>query len=247
MWDIAINLTVAPPSGRPTNWNNYIKEVLALLWRSRPHNRLLNLGIQQRSWESPGNLSFKINGFRLQNCHRTGETETLQRHKQKPCVHQDPGEMSSDPTRDWARLACECLGVSSRGIGWQWSSWGQDRWQQQSWEMQWVDISPRVGGHHWPYQRACSPNIDTVDSRIGLLQAKTRGRGGAEFCQSAENWIKYLLSMALNYSQSLSSGNLHKSLTFIHQRADRRSKKLQSHGPQNENHNHRKLDRKSVV
>ena len=67
------------------------------------------------------------------------------------------------------------LGVSSRGIGWQQSSWGQDRWQQQSWEMQWVDISPRVGGHHWPYQRACSPNIDTVDSRIGLLQAKTRG------------------------------------------------------------------------
>ena len=151
--------------------------------------------------------------------------------------------MSSDPTRDWARLACECLGVSSRGIGWQWSSWGQDRWQQQSWEMQWVDISPRVGGHHWPYQRACSPNIDTVDSRIGLLQAKTRGRGGAEFCQSAENWIKYLLSMALNHSQSLSSGNLHKSLTFIHQRADRRSKKLQSHGPQNENHNHRKLNK----
>ena len=31
----------------------------------------------------------------------------------KACVHQDPGERSSDPTRDWIRLACECPGVSS--------------------------------------------------------------------------------------------------------------------------------------
>ena len=30
----------------------------------------------------------------------------------KPCAHQDSGERSSDPTRDWARLACECPGVS---------------------------------------------------------------------------------------------------------------------------------------
>ena len=26
----------------------------------------------------------------------------------KPCAHQDPGERSSDPTGDGARLACEC-------------------------------------------------------------------------------------------------------------------------------------------
>ena len=35
----------------------------------------------------------------------------------KRCVHQVPGERSSDPTRDWPRLACECLGVSGRGVG----------------------------------------------------------------------------------------------------------------------------------
>ena len=29
------------------------------------------------------------------------------RTQTKPCVHQDPGERSSDPTRDWPRLACE--------------------------------------------------------------------------------------------------------------------------------------------
>lgn len=59
------------------------------------------------------------------------------------------------------------------------SFWGQERWQQQSWEMWWVDISPPGGGHHWPYQRAYSPNIDTIDSRIGSPQAKTQGESRA--------------------------------------------------------------------
>ena len=31
----------------------------------------------------------------------------------KPCVHQDPGERSSDAERDWPRLAQECPGISS--------------------------------------------------------------------------------------------------------------------------------------
>ena len=35
----------------------------------------------------------------------------------KPCVHQDPGERSSDPRRDRPRLACECPGVSGGGAG----------------------------------------------------------------------------------------------------------------------------------
>ena len=38
----------------------------------------------------------------------------------KPCVHQDSGERSCDPTRHWPRLACECLGVYSRGVSQRW-------------------------------------------------------------------------------------------------------------------------------
>ena len=34
-----------------------------------------------------------------QNSHRTGETDSW-RAQTKPCVYQDPGERSSDPTRD---------------------------------------------------------------------------------------------------------------------------------------------------
>ena len=42
------------------------------------------------------------------------------RTQTKPCVHQDPGERSVSPTRDWPRLACECPGVSGRGMGRLW-------------------------------------------------------------------------------------------------------------------------------
>ena len=34
-----------------------------------------------------------------QNLHRTGETDSW-RAQTKPCMHQDPGERSSDPTRN---------------------------------------------------------------------------------------------------------------------------------------------------
>ena len=36
------------------------------------------------------------------------------RAQTKRCVHWDSGERSSDSTRDWARLLCECPGLSSK-------------------------------------------------------------------------------------------------------------------------------------
>ena len=78
----------------------------------KAYNRFPNLGIWQRDWEAPGNLTLKASGIWLQNCSRTGETDSW-RTKTKLCVHQEPGERSSDPTRDWDRLAYECPGVSS--------------------------------------------------------------------------------------------------------------------------------------
>ena len=42
----------------------------------------------------------------------------------KTCVHQVPGERSSDPTRDRPRLALEHPGVSGGGIGRQWPGAG---------------------------------------------------------------------------------------------------------------------------
>ena len=45
--------------------------------------------------------------------------ETLGGHKQN-LVHLVQGERSSDPTGDCPGLACGCLGVSGRGVGWWW-------------------------------------------------------------------------------------------------------------------------------
>ena len=58
-----------------------------------------------------------------QNLHRTGETDSW-RTQTKPCVQQGLGDRSSDPTRNWSRLACEYPWVSSRGVGQQWPATG---------------------------------------------------------------------------------------------------------------------------
>ena len=57
------------------------------------------------------------------NLHRAGETDSW-RPQMEPCVYQDPGERSSDPSRDWPRLACECPGVCRRGMSWKWPAAG---------------------------------------------------------------------------------------------------------------------------
>ena len=103
--------------------NNYTKEILTLLKSSRTPHRLPNLAIWQRDWEPPGNLSLEASGIWLKNLNRTGETDSW-RAQTKPCAHQEPGERSSVPTRDWARLTSECPGVSGRGVSQQWPAAG---------------------------------------------------------------------------------------------------------------------------
>ena len=73
----------------------------------------------QRDWELSENLTLEAGGIWLQKLYRAGATVSW-RAQTKPCVHQDPGERSSDPTRDWPRLACECPEVSSGGVGRWW-------------------------------------------------------------------------------------------------------------------------------
>ena len=62
-----------------------------------------------------GTIAFKIKSQTHQRCSEDAN---------KTCVYQDPGERSSDPTRDRARLAYACLGVSSRGMGRLWPAVG---------------------------------------------------------------------------------------------------------------------------
>ena len=104
------------------------------------HSSIIATNSWQRDWEPPGNLTMKASGTWLKNFHRIGETDSW-RAQTKPFVHQDVGERSSDPTRDWARLACECLGISDGGVGWQWPAMGSGDWLQQSWERRHAGIN----------------------------------------------------------------------------------------------------------
>ena len=56
----------------------------------------------------------------LRYCDELGLGKQTWRAQTKPCAHQDPGERSSDPTRNRPRHAHECQGVSSGGVGWWW-------------------------------------------------------------------------------------------------------------------------------
>ena len=113
-----------PPSRQPTSWRTILPKKFSHCYgSSRAHNRFPDLGIWQRNWDPSGNLTLEASGIWLQNFHRTGETDSW-RAQTKLCVHQDPGERSSDPTRDWVKLVCECPGVSGRAVGRQWPAVG---------------------------------------------------------------------------------------------------------------------------
>ena len=114
----------------PTNWRTIIsKKFLHCYKRSRTLITFPILGIWERDWESPENLTLEANGIWLQIFHMTGETYSL-RAKTKHCVHQGPGETRSDPTRDLPVSGQESLEEVWVNHG---LSWGQGPWIHQCW------------------------------------------------------------------------------------------------------------------
>ena len=135
----------------------------------------------------------------LQNFHRTGEIE-FWRAQTKPCVHQDPGERSSDPTIDWARLAVSV--PESAGVVWSESLIaavldGVACWQN-------------GGGCHYPYR--------------SLASGQTGAWGEYNPTHQQKIWLKIYWSWPCQHfphSQSLPSGSIHKSFILTHQRPHR--------------------------
>ena len=101
----------------------------------------------------------------------------------KPCVHQDPGERSSDPTRDWPRLAHECPGVSSRGMGWWWPVAGLG--------------AGSVAVHTWDLLK----EVVIIFITSTIVWPQVNSREGTLLHPSTENWIKDLLSMTPSPSE----------------------------------------------
>ena len=77
---------------------------------------------------------------------------------QQNLVRQDQGERSSDSTRDCPGLACGCLGVSGRGVGWWWPA---ARFRALS-----------VAAHAWDLSREVT--IIFITSTIVLPQVNSR-------------------------------------------------------------------------
>ena len=84
------------------------------------------MGTCQRDSECPGNRTSKDSGIWLHNFHRTRGNKDSSKAQTKSFSNKDSGERSSDPKRDWALPACECLKVFYGGMCWPWPApgWG---------------------------------------------------------------------------------------------------------------------------
>ena len=142
------------------------------------------------------------------------------------------GKGAVTPT-DLARLACECLKVLCGGVGQQWTATWTGALAAAVLESL-CHISP-FEGQLQPYHRAWAAS------------GQTTNREGAQLHPSVENWIKDLQNMALLttprfYPQPVPPLRKFAQASYPHPSEGRqKQQELQSHGPQNENHNHRKL------
>ena len=121
--EVAINPTIQVPSRWPTNTeqlyqrnSHTVKKVLL------PTTDFPTYGSGKET-ENPREFDFGGQWDLIIEFTQDWETDSCGAQT-KPCVHQDPGERSSDPTRDWHRLACECTWVSGTGVGWRWAAAG---------------------------------------------------------------------------------------------------------------------------
>ena len=145
----------------PTNWRTIIPNKFLRCWvGSKPRIRLPNLGIQQRDWESPGNLTLKDSGIWLQNLHRTEGNRFLEGIN-KTLYTSRPRERRIYLTKDWARPAWVFEGVWQRG-GLAVACY-MDR-----------DSGSSSPGRHVlrsvPLKVTSSPTIEPVEARTGYLR-----------------------------------------------------------------------------
>ena len=134
--EVAFSPTIGPQSRQPTNHRTITPKKFSHGYESsRTHNVFPNLA---KGLRTP--REYDLGGqWDLITEPPQDWGNSLWRAQTKPCVHQDPGERSSDPTRDWHRLACEHPGVSGRGSS---LLQGQGHWIQQCWHKPFWRRSP---------------------------------------------------------------------------------------------------------
>ena len=97
-----------------TNWRTVTsKKFLHCCNSSGPTTDFPTWGSSKGTENPHRNWTLETSGIWLQDFHGTLETDSW-RARTKSFAYQDPGERSSDPTRDWARRACDWLSRRSQ-------------------------------------------------------------------------------------------------------------------------------------
>ena len=135
-------------------------------------------------------------------------------------MHQDPGERRSDPTRDWPRLAHECPGVSSGGLGQQWPAAGSG--------------APSEAVRAWDLLKEVT--IIFITSAIVWPQVKQQRENTALPINRKLDEI-----FTERGPRTLEQDPVSPTVSLSHQEASISFLSLLSEGRQNENHNHSKL------
>ena len=135
---------------------------------SSSHNRFPNLGIWQRNWAPPGNLTLKVRRIWLQNFHRTGETDPW-RAQTKSCALTGPRRKQQWPHKETEPDLPVSVQVSppeawvERGLQWGQRHWLQQTWHKSFWRRSLLPYSSFVSGQ--TTEREHSP---THQQKIGF-------------------------------------------------------------------------------
>ena len=136
------------------------------------------------------------------------------------CAHQDPGEKSCDPTRDWPRLTCECPGVSGRDMDWRWPPA--------------VLAALSAAVHAQNLLKEVAINLHYL--HYSLVSGQT-----AEREHSPSHQQKIGLKIYWAWPRPSEQDPVSPSVSLSHQESCISLLSSPSEGRQNENHNHRKL------
>ena len=121
-----LKLTLCTPGPRdPRDWDRMVCECLLRVWVSSGLLWGQGFWVQESwAWHKPSWRRSPLTHHRAMRMyvHRTGETDSG-RAQMKLCIL-GPRKKSSDPARNWPRLACECPGVSDGGVGQPWPAAG---------------------------------------------------------------------------------------------------------------------------
>ena len=203
MEEVAISPIIELPGVWSTNWRTIVpKKFLHSCKNFRPYNKLPNLGIQQRNWESPGNLALKVS-----------QQDLITELSQDVCTPK-PRRKEQWPQKR-VKQTCLCVFWSL-----QWRLCLQ--WPVTGSGTQTAAILGDVACWYKSFWRRSPLSLPWFGLRSSYME-------GTQSHPPAANWIKDLLSMALltrtrfsfPYTQLLPSGRLHKPLILIHQSPDR--------------------------